>query len=41
LLAAHITGSELPSYASAFELSRYEDAEYTKRLENWGENGQL
>ena len=41
LLAAHMTGSELPSYAEAFALSRYEDAEYTKNLENWGENGQL
>jgi len=41
LLAAHVTGGELPSYAPAFELSRYDDPEYTKRLENWGESGQL
>jgi len=41
LLATHVTGGELPSYALAFELSRYENPEYTKRLENWGENGQL
>jgi glycine/D-amino acid oxidase-like deaminating enzyme len=41
LLAAHITGMDLPSYASAFSLSRYEDREYTKRLEHWNENGQL
>jgi glycine/D-amino acid oxidase-like deaminating enzyme len=41
LLAAHVTGSELPSYASAFALSRYDDPAYTKGLENWGENGQL
>jgi len=41
LLTAHVTGAELPSYAPAFELSRYDDPEYTKRLEIWGENGQL
>ena len=26
---------------SAFALSRYTDPEYLKRLESWGENGQL
>jgi glycine/D-amino acid oxidase-like deaminating enzyme len=41
LVATHVTGGKLPSYASAFELSRYEDPEYRKKLENWGENGQL
>ncbi|HUE98549.1 MAG TPA: FAD-binding oxidoreductase [Anaerolineales bacterium] len=41
LLAAHVTGAELPSYAPAFELSRYENAEYMKQLENWEQNGQL
>jgi glycine/D-amino acid oxidase-like deaminating enzyme len=41
LLATHVTGGQLPSYASAFELSRYENPEYRKQLENWGENGQL
>lgn len=41
LLAAHITGESLPVYAPAFSLSRYEDREYTKRLENWNESGQL
>jgi len=41
LLAAQVVGSELPSYASAFALSRYNDPEYLKRLESWGENGQL
>jgi len=41
LLAAHVTGSKLPSYASVFELSRYENPEYVKQIENWGENGQL
>lgn len=41
LLAAHVTGVELPSYASAFELSRYDDPAYQKQLENWGDSGQL
>jgi glycine/D-amino acid oxidase-like deaminating enzyme len=41
LLAAHVTEAELPSYASAFALSRYEDVEYTKQLEGWSESGQL
>src|SRR5574341_849167 len=41
LLAAHVTGTNLPSYASAFSLERYEDPEYQKRLESWEESGQL
>jgi glycine/D-amino acid oxidase-like deaminating enzyme len=41
LLAAHVTGSDLPSYAPVFALSRYADSEYTKQLENWQESGQL
>ncbi|HLO14946.1 MAG TPA: FAD-binding oxidoreductase [Anaerolineales bacterium] len=41
LLAAHVTGARLPSYAPAFALSRYDDPEYQKRLENWGDHGQL
>jgi sarcosine oxidase, subunit beta len=41
LLASHITGSELPPYAPAFNLARYEDPQYQKRLENWGDSGQL
>jgi glycine/D-amino acid oxidase-like deaminating enzyme len=41
LLAAHITGAELPSYAQAFAVARYEDPEYQKKLENWGDSGQL
>jgi glycine/D-amino acid oxidase-like deaminating enzyme len=41
LLAAQLMGNELPSYASAFAPSRYEDPEYLKRIESWGENGQL
>jgi glycine/D-amino acid oxidase-like deaminating enzyme len=41
LLAAYVTGTELPFYAKAFALSRYNDIGYTKTLERWGENGQL
>jgi glycine/D-amino acid oxidase-like deaminating enzyme len=41
LLAAHLTGAALPSYAPAFTLSRYDDPAYQQLLENWGESGQL
>jgi glycine/D-amino acid oxidase-like deaminating enzyme len=41
LIARHIVGAELPDYASAFLLSRYQDAEYRALLENWGDGGQL
>jgi hypothetical protein len=41
LLSAHITRTNLPSYAPAFSLARYEDAEYQKKLESWNESGQL
>lgn len=41
LLAAHVTGAEMPSYAKSFALSRYEDDEYLKGLENWQDSGQL
>ncbi|HSL41875.1 MAG TPA: FAD-dependent oxidoreductase [Anaerolineales bacterium] len=41
LIAAHVTGAMLPSYAPAFSLARYDDPEYQKRLENWKEKGQL
>ncbi len=42
LLAAHVTGSDLPSYTSAFMLSRYEDPVYQKLLETWSvTSGQL
>jgi glycine/D-amino acid oxidase-like deaminating enzyme len=41
LLAAHLTGGELPHYAPAFALERYADPEYQKVLENWGASGQL
>ena len=41
LLATHVTGGELPPYAHAFALSRYDDPEYQKRLEHWSDSGQL
>ena len=41
LLAAHVIATELPSYAQAFQLSRYSDIEYTHQLEHWRESGQL
>lgn len=41
LLAAHVTGSRLPAYAPAFALERYENPEYQKLLETFGDSGQL
>ncbi len=41
LLAAHIAEMSLPSYASAFSPARYDDPEYQRKLENWGDSGQL
>lgn len=41
LLAAHILGNELPEYAPAFLLSRYENPEYRRRLEAFGDGAQL
>lgn len=41
LIAAHVTGAELPNYSGAFELSRYDDPEYQRKLENWEDSGQL
>lgn len=41
LLAAHILGSSLPSYAPAFLPSRYDDPAYQRLLERWGDVGQL
>jgi len=41
LLAAHITGANLPDYAPAFELARYANMEYQKLLVNWGDSWQL
>lgn len=41
LLAAHVTGAELPWYAPAFELARYDNPEYRRKLESRGDSGQL
>ncbi len=42
LLAAHVTGGTLPDYASAFQLSRYEDPDYVALLDSWDSGaGQL
>jgi len=41
LLAAHVIGNDIPSYASAFLLSRYNNPEYKKKLDNWEDSGQL
>ena len=41
LLASHIAGNHLPPYAPAFSMERYDNPEYQKKLENWGESGQL
>lgn len=35
LLAAHMTGSELPDYAPAFNIARYEDPAYQILLQDW------
>lgn len=41
LLARHITGQDLPPYAQAFSLDRYQDVAYQKLLKNWTTDGQL
>jgi glycine/D-amino acid oxidase-like deaminating enzyme len=41
LLAKHISGAELPAYAAAFLLSRYEDPDYQDMLRQWGASGQI
>jgi glycine/D-amino acid oxidase-like deaminating enzyme len=41
LLAAHIAGGQLPTYAPAFALSRYDDPAYQALLEHWPDTGQL
>jgi glycine/D-amino acid oxidase-like deaminating enzyme len=41
LLAAHITGGDLPAYAPALTVERYADPAYAQELENLGESGQL
>jgi len=41
LIARHIAGGELPDYADAFRLSRYQDPKYSALLDTWGDGGQL
>jgi glycine/D-amino acid oxidase-like deaminating enzyme len=41
LLAAHVTGGELPPYAPWFLLERYRDPDYQAVLAEWDESGQL
>ena len=41
LLAKHMSGAELPAYAAAFLLSRYEDPGYQDMLRQWGASGQI
>lgn len=41
LLARHVTGLELPNYAKAFDLNRYNDADYSDLLDHWGTDWQL
>lgn len=41
LLADYIAERPLPRYAPAFRLDRYDNPEYKKLLENWGDSGQL
>lgn len=41
LLAKHILGELLPSYAPAFDLNRYQDPEYKKMIDQWEDFGQL
>ncbi len=41
LLAAHIMGTALPPYAPDFALTRYDNPEYRKTLEEWNDSGQL
>jgi glycine/D-amino acid oxidase-like deaminating enzyme len=37
----NITNGDLPDYAAAFRLDRYQDPEYQKQLEDWDDSGQL
>lgn len=41
LLAAHVAGADLPEYAAAFRLERYQDPAYRALLEQWATSGQL
>ena len=41
LVAAHVCRTDLPSYAPAFDLTRYQDPAYQQLLESWGQTWQL
>lgn len=41
LLAKLVCGRQLPDYAAAFSLRRYQEPAYLKMLEDWGSSGQL
>jgi glycine/D-amino acid oxidase-like deaminating enzyme len=41
LVADHISGGAMPSYAPAFSLARYDDPAYVALLDDWGDSGQL
>ena len=41
LVARHVTGSDLPDYAGAFLLSRYEDPRYLEEMAGQADSGQL
>ena len=41
LIARHVLGADLPAYAPAFALTRYQDPAYLAALDNWGDDGQL
>ena len=41
LVASHITGAELPGYASAFHPARFENEEYLAKIAEWDDSTQL
>ena len=41
LLGAHITGNDLPDYAPAFSLERFQDLALQAEAERWDVSGQL
>jgi glycine/D-amino acid oxidase-like deaminating enzyme len=41
LVAAHITGGELPGYAAAFHPARFEDEAYLEKIAGWVDSTQL
>jgi glycine/D-amino acid oxidase-like deaminating enzyme len=41
LLALHMLDKNLPAYAPAFDLNRYQDPLYVSNLSKWDDSGQL